>query len=292
MQITIDNFETFIDIHQEDDSEYKGIKTNWLQPKNMDISGGRLTIEEVDKIADFENHKDIITISGLTQETFEYFISKYGKQFRVIRFFKNKMVEDWSLLSTLPNLEYIYWFHNQRITKLWDMSNNTNLKAICLSDFSRLRKLDGIEKAPNLELFSLKDAVWDKNDIETYTCFKNTNIKFLHFGARKILDEDLSFVKEMPYLECFECSPYLFPTEKIAWVMANCPNIKGRAFNMFIDTFAYDKQSGSYDVPALCLTGKGKRKFVAANEAKKNKLAEEFMDMMDRYRGKEYYEVF
>ena len=39
-------------------------------------------------------------------------------------FFKNKGVEDWSLLGTLPELEGLYWFHNQKITKFWDMSRN------------------------------------------------------------------------------------------------------------------------------------------------------------------------
>ncbi len=291
MRITTENFDSFISGSWDYDKERDCHTGIWIHSDNMDVSGGRITNEEIDCLSTYEN-KETITISGLTQETFEYFINKYGSELRAVRFFKNKMVEDWSLLGTLPNIEYIYWFHNQRITKLWDMSNNLCLKGLCISDFSRLKKLDGIEKAPNLEWFSMRDAVWDKAEIETYTCFNNTNIKYLHFGAKKILDGDVSFVKNMSDLEYFECSPALFETEKIAWVMANCSTIKGCAFHIFIEDYMYNKESGQYDIPALRLTGKGKRCFRASDISKKNKLEEEFIHMMDMYRGKEYKEIF
>lgn len=43
-------------------------------------------------------------------DSFEYFIKTYGAQLKAIRFFKNKLVEDWSLLGTLHKLEYIHFF--------------------------------------------------------------------------------------------------------------------------------------------------------------------------------------
>ena len=291
MKITTENFEYFIDGSWDYDKE-KEIHTGiWIHPDKMDVSGGRITEKEIDRLALYEN-KEAITISGLTQETFEYFIKTYGKELRAVRFFKNKMVEDWSLLGTLPDIEYIHWFYNQRITKLWDMSGNTHLKGLCISDFTRLKNLDGVEKAPALEWFSMRDSVWDNTEVESYTCFRNTNVKYLHFGGKNIIDKDVSFVKNMPKLMCFDFAPNLFETEKIVWIMTNCSEVKGCALHTFIDDFMYNSETGAYDIPALCLPGKGKRCFKASDKAKMEKLQHELRQLMDKYRGRKYDEVF
>lgn len=86
---------------------------------------------------------------------------------KAIRFFKNKLVEDWSLLGTLPNLEYVDCFANQRISSLWDMSGNTSLTGLCIKDFSRLSSIEGIATAPALKEFIIGNAIWDKMVIES-----------------------------------------------------------------------------------------------------------------------------
>lgn len=288
--ITTENFPAFITGSWDYDREKDCHTGIWIHSDNMDVSGGRITKEEIDRLDGYE-HKEAITISGLTQDTFEYFIRRYGQELRAVRFFKNKMVEDWSLLGTLPQLEYVYWFHNQRIASLWDMSENVALKGLCISDFSRLKRLDGIWKAPNLEWFSFRDAVWDKNEVESYTCFAHTGIKYLHFGAKKILDEDVSFVTKMPKLERFDFNPSLFETEKIAWLMANCPKLEGCALHIFIDDWMLDKETKEYSIPALRLTGKGKRCFPATDEKKRKKLEDEFLRFMETYYKKDYPDI-
>ena len=79
------------------------------------------TVEDIDKLKLYPD-AEVVTISGLQQDTFEYFINTYGKQLKAIRFFKNKFVEDLSLLGTLPQLEYVHFFYNQRVTALWNMT--------------------------------------------------------------------------------------------------------------------------------------------------------------------------
>lgn len=291
MRISLDNFEDFISGSWDWDKEKETHTGIWIHPDSMDVSGGKITKAEIDRLAEYEN-KESLTISGLSQETFEYFIERYGKELRAVRFFKNKIVEDWSLLGNLPELEYVYWFHNQRITSLWDMSNNTALKGLCISDFTRLKSLDGINKAPYLEWFSMEDAVWDSTVVESYSCFAQSNVKYLRFGGKKIADGNLSFLSQMSQLECFDFASFHFETEKIAWVMANCLKVKGKSLNIFVKDWIYNKETGDYDIPALCVTGKGKRKFREDDIIKKEKLESEFIHMMENYRGKEYHEVF
>lgn len=139
-----------------------------------------------------------------------------------------------------------------------------------------------------------------KEEIDRLSMYENkealtisglTQETFEYF-IKKILDEDISFVAKMPNLECFDFNPNLFETEKIAWVMANCPEIKGSAFHIFVDDYMYNKESLEFDIPTLRLPGRGKRCFVATDIGKKNKLQKEFVQMMDKYRGKDYYDIF
>lgn len=109
LTVNIDNFKDFVNGSWDYDDKQQIHTSFWLKPKNMDVGGGIITIDEIDVLRDYP-YLDVITISGLKQDTFEYFINHYGKQFKAIRFFKNKLVNDWSLLGTLENLEFIYYF--------------------------------------------------------------------------------------------------------------------------------------------------------------------------------------
>lgn len=141
-------------VKQEWDYPGRGNGTRYTQlhlhAPDMDVTGGKIRISDIDELAKYLDIKSV-TISGLQQDTFEYFINTYRKQLRFIEFLKNKLVEDWSLLGTLPLLEGMTFFHNQRIEKMWDMSGNSSLRAVILEDFTRLHDLSGIEKAPALE---------------------------------------------------------------------------------------------------------------------------------------------
>ena len=122
MSINIDNF-----------SSTNGYDIDLRQ---KDVDGGKITIEQIDTIRQYPDAK-LIIISGLEQKTFEYLINEYGKQFKVISFWKNKGVEDLSSLSELVEIEYITYFFNQKATKLWNMSTNKALKGLELDDFTK-----------------------------------------------------------------------------------------------------------------------------------------------------------
>lgn len=142
-------------------NNFSSTKDYDIDLRQKDVGGGKITKEQIDAIKKYPNAKSII-ISGLEQKTFEYFISKYGNQFQAMSFWKNKGVEDLSLLSELDNIEFITYFFNQKATKLWDMRNNKALKGLEIDDFTRLYAIDEIEYAPALEVFNIGNAVWSK----------------------------------------------------------------------------------------------------------------------------------
>ena len=131
----------------------------WPESFYLTSKGERLTCDEIDQLADCPE-MDAIQIYGLRQDTFDYFLSRYGKQFKRIYFFKDNLVQDWSGLADLPDLECLFWYWNQRITNLWDMSNNRALKILHISDFTRLHDLSGIEKARSLRVLFVGDEIW------------------------------------------------------------------------------------------------------------------------------------
>ncbi|HIX68119.1 MAG TPA: hypothetical protein H9735_08405 [Candidatus Anaerostipes excrementavium] len=151
-----------------------------------EVDGGTISTKQIDTIRNFPDSKSII-ISGLKQDTFEYFINTYGRQFRAITFWKNKAVSDLSALSLLNNIEYISYFFNQRASELWDMTKNRKLVGLSLSDFSRLHLLKGIEKAHNLTNFYLYNRVEAKMEVESLKSIVNTSIKHFAWDGKRVL---------------------------------------------------------------------------------------------------------
>lgn len=97
--VTMDNFDL---------SSHDIYDINLVQ---KEVGGGIISFEQIDAIRDFPDSKSII-ISGLKQDTFEYFINTYGKQFQAITFWKNKGVSDLAALSLLSDIKYISYFSN------------------------------------------------------------------------------------------------------------------------------------------------------------------------------------
>jgi len=285
--ITLKNFPKFID--GSFDYAKGGHRSLVLYNENADIGGGRITERDIDVLKKYP-YLHTVTVAGLHQDTFEYFIRKYGKQLRAIRFFKNKLVEDWSLLGTLPGLEFVYWFHNQRMDRLWDMSGNRALKGLALDDFSRLHDLSGIERAPALKYFEIGDRVWPTSVVDSLEPLRGTGISHLSFTGKDITNKDLSVLWDMPYLTEFDFFSNHFTTEQVAWMVANKPRMKGRYLCATVET---TKLVDSVEVPAVLIVGKRKPLLTrAGNETRIRKYVAAFDELVTRYRDVPYGEAF
>ncbi len=249
-----------------------------VEQEDTDITGGRITFEEIDKINDFQSF-DKVMISGLRQDTFDYFVQTQAYKFQSIMFWKNKLVEDWSILSTLKDVKFIGYFHNQRITKLWDMTMNYNLEGLYISDFTRLHTLDGINKAPKLERLSFGDAVWNTSTLNDLKALEFTNIKEFHFGGKSITEEDILIYTRMPQLEILNFRTNLYSTEQLAWLVAKLPNVQGNSLKPYIK---FEKRNPEQDDILIC----GKRKpFLSSTKdsAKIEKYVTNFNKLVKQY---------
>ena len=286
------SFESFVNGDFDYDKTKKKHTSLWLHEEDMDIGGGKITIADIDKLKKYP-HIDVVTISGLKQDTFEYFIKTYGKQLKAISFFKNKFIEDLSLLGTLPQLEYIYFFANQRVTSLWDMTKNVSLTGLCIMDFSRLTSIKGVETAPALKEFRIGNEVWNTMAIDSFMPLANTKIQKLSFLGKNISDNDLSFLETLPELKVFNFATNIFTTEQVAWIAANCPLADGYALKGKVDCMLPDSNKHLVQVPHTIIVGKRKPILkVNGNEDKIKKYIDSFEKLKIKYKGIPYKVAF
>lgn len=248
-----------------------------VEQKNSDITGGYITRDEIDLIEAWEGVERVM-ISGLKQDTFDYFVQHHAHKFKAILFWKNKLVEDWSSLSTLKDVEFIGYFHNQRITKMWDMTGNHALKGLSISDFTRLHSLDGIQKAPALERLHFGDAVWPASVLDDLKPLEGSRLKEFTFSGKKIKDEDISVFTTMPNLEVMNSPTNHYTTEQLAWLVAKLPHVEGYTLKPYIQLENRDEK----DV-LIC----GKRKpFLSSGKdaAKIQKYADKFEELVRQYK--------
>ena len=284
------SFDSFVHGSFDYDPKTESHTCLWLREEQMDIGGGKISIADIDKLKDYPD-TDVVRISGLRQDTFEYFIQTYGSQLKAISFFKNKFIEDWSLLGTLPDLEYLYFFANQRITSLWDMRANRSLTGLCIEDFTRLSSIEGIQTAPALREFRIGNAIWNTMTLDSLTPLANSRIETFWFYGRSIADNDFSFLSDMPNLKQFDFPTNMLSTEQVAWIAANFPQLEGYALRAKIDTDLFN--SPLNDVPGVIIVGKRKPALIInGNEKRIEKYVRVFEELTKKYKGMPYKVAF
>ena len=289
MKNLIFSFEAFIDGSFDLDPVTGEHASLWLRCEK-DV-GGRITKKEIDKLKD-RREIDVVTISGLRQDTFEYFIKTYGKQFRAIRFFKNRFVQDWSLLAELSDVEYLDLFMNHCMTALWDVGRNKSLTGLRIMDFSKLTSIDGIASAPALRAFMIGNAARERMKLDSLMPLAGSGVEKLVFTGKDVLDKDLSFLADMPRLKVFDFPSNLYLTEQVAWISANFPSLTGYAIRPYIE-FAEKVLGGADRPPDHLIIGKSKPFLqLPGHEQRLRSYAEAFEAMKKRCAGKSYAEVF
>lgn len=253
----------------------------WLREEKMDVGGGKISRNDIDKLKNYENC-DRVMISGLRQDTFEYFIEEYGPSLKYVYFFKNKLVEDFSALETCTNLVYVRFFHNQRAEKLWNMTKNINLQGLDISDFTRLHYLNGVETAPSLQHLSFGDAVWSTSYLHDINILRSCKLKSFDFSGKAIENIDLQVFADMPELEYLDFPTNLLETEEIAQLVASRPEVKGYALRPYVKF-----ERNDYNEKDILIIGK-RKPFLNSkkDELKIKNYVENFENLVTLYRGK------
>ena len=247
-----------------------------LDLRQSEVDGGVISYEQIDTINDYPDAKSIV-ISGLKQDTFSYFIQKYGNRFEAISFWKNKSVEDLTLLGTLKNIKYINWFFNQRATSLWDMSDNDNLLGLGIYDFSRLHDISQIGTSKSLRSLCLGDMVWAGMVIPSFKPILNTGIIHFEWCGKCVEDNDYLCLSQSN-IEVLDINPTRFTLEELTDLLAGFPeSLKGTITKPYVTSGIKDKD-GYRQYYFLC---KNKRKCLKGQDDERfQKYLEEFEEML------------
>ena len=250
--------------------------------RQKEVDGGRITKEQIDTIASYPDAKSI-QISGLDQDTFEYFIDKYGERFQAISFWKNKRVKDLSKLSRLREVEYIRFFHNQYVKELWDLSQNTKLKVLALYDMTKLRSISGLERARSLEVFDLGNYTWGTMEIDSLKPLVNSNVKCFAWYGKKVKDGDFLCLAKSK-IKVLDMNVSTFSMGDLAKILAAFPeNLEGKVTKPYIECTVQEKG----DFTTLWYLCKHKGRYVkGSDDALFEKYLASFRKLLEKERAR------
>ena len=260
------------------DAKFENFDINLVQ---KEVGGGVVTVTQIDKAIESNPNAKSIIISGLKQDTFDYFVNKFGNQFEAISFWKNKLVSDLTSLESLDKVKYINYFFNQKATSLWDMKGNKNLTGLYISDFSKLHNINEIETAPVLDFFSIGDAVWAHTEIESLKPIARSVVKHFECYAG-VLDNDYKCLANGNLLE-LDMNPTQFTIEELAELLSLFPvSLRGTITKPYVEKGIKDVNGTYTKFYFLC---KGKKRCIEGKDDERfAKYLKEFDELLNKKR--------
>lgn len=144
------------------------------------------------------------------------------------------LAKDLTILEILDKTETIILNWNTKTTALWDISKNTSLKTLEITDFSKLEEIDQLSlgtQISNLTLGGGYDKPLKIKSIKPLISLKN--LKYLGLTNIKIEEDTLQPIGELKDLELLEISNQ-FVTKEYAWLATRLPKTKCNMFEATI----------------------------------------------------------
>lgn len=239
-----------------------------------------MTPDDVDYEMAQGKHPEILEICGMNQESLEYFVQHYGKTYRYLSFFKCQLIRDFSPLEDLSNLEEVSLYWNIRSDRLWDMSKNTSLNTISISDAKRMTlKPELLKTSPTLERVFLCGSTFNNFNVESLDCFAGMpSLRQLALYCIRLQDKRMDALNTLPKLERFDFDAGMLTTEEIAWIVAKYPHLAGRSL------CAYNKEDAILNDVRVC----GFRKpglDLPQHQKRLDKYVAQFNALVEQYRN-------
>lgn len=255
-----------------DDSYKRLYPTRPKENKSGALNPCNMTPDDVDYEMGFGKNPEILQINGMNQESFEYFVLHYAKNYRYLNFTHCQLIRDFSPLEDLYKLERVWIDWNIRADKLWDMSKNTSLNHIRILDCKKItRAPELLSTSSTLEEVGICGSIFNSFPMESMDIFgKLPNLRSLDLFQIKPLDKRLDFLKYAKNLEEFNFDPGMLTTEEIAWIVAKYPHLTGRCLGPYEGNLnGVDVRISGYRKPTLWIPEQNNRlnKYIADFDA-------------------------
>ena len=250
--------------------------------KGDSLSPCCMTSDDVDYEMSTGKHPEILEICGMNQQSLEYFVQHYGKSYRYLSFFKCQLIQDFSPLEDLDNLEEVSLYWNIRADKLWDFNKNASLRTISISDAKKMTLNPELLKTSNvLETVCFSGSIFNNYPMESLECFAGMPaLKHLWLNNIRLNNKSLDALKSMPALERFDFDAGMFTTEEIAWIVAKYPDLSGKCL------CAYNKEDALLNDVRVC----GFRKpglDLPQHQKRLDKYIAQFNALVEKYKNEE-----
>ena len=241
-----------------------------------------MTPDDVDYEMSTGKNREILEICGMNQQSLEYFVQHYGKTYRYLSFFKCQLIQDFSPLEDLENLEEVSLYWNIRADKLWNFDKNISLKAIGISDAKKLTlNPELLRTSKVLETVCFSGSIFNNYPMESLECFAGmSSLKHLWLNNIRLNNKDLSVLKSLNALERFDFDAGMLTTEEIAWIVAKYPDLSGKCL------CAYNKEDALLNDVRVC----GFRKpglDLPQHQKRLDKYIAQFDALVEKYRNEE-----
>lgn len=239
-----------------------------------------MTPDDVDYEMGFGKNPEILEICGMNQESLEYFVLHHAKSYRFLSFFKCQLIQDFSPLEDLPNLEEVNVYWNIRADKLWNFSRNDSLRTISISDAKKLTlNPDLLKTSQVLENVLFSGSIFTNYPMESLDCFSDMPaLKYLWLNNIRLNDRSMNALKTLPSLERFDFDAGMLTTEEIAWIVAKYPQLSGKCL------CAYNKEDALLNDVRVC----GFRKpglDLPQHQKRLDKYVAQFNELVEKYRN-------
>ena len=207
-----------------------------------------MSLDDVDYEMSSPKDKRVLQLCGMNQESFEYFVERYGETYEVLHFFKCQLISDFSPLAGLKKLKAVRIDWNIRSGGLWDMRENGALTHLMIVDCKRMtRSLPSLSTGKRLRCVRVSGSIFENYPLESLSVFAHMPcLESIHLRNLKIGSRCVDFLKTLPKLTEFNFDAGMFTTEEIAYMCARYPHIHGTAL------CAYNKEDAVLNDVRVC----------------------------------------
>lgn len=222
-----------------------------------------MTPDDVDYEMEQGKHPEILEVCGMNQKSLEHFVSRCGKSYRFLSFFKCQMIKDFSPLEDLARLEQVRIYWNIGTDRLWNFSCNTALNTLRIADCKKITKHPMLlATSPTLETVSIRGDLFNRFPMDDLNVFGDMpNLRHLQLHYIRPLDKNMDFLSKAPKLERFDFDAGMLTTEEIAWIVAKYPHLQGVSLRAYDDEYieAGEVRICGFRKPTLYLPEQQKR---------------------------------
>lgn len=230
-----------------------------------------------------------LTISGLRQDTFEYFITEFAHQFEKINFWKCPQVSDLSPLEDLDKVNAISWFWNTKSTALWNFNKNKRLSILHIRDFQNVKTIQPLSQSSTLREITLSGGLWKKSTIDCLVPLSSIDTLEVLTFSTKVSDGSIEPIARINHLKELYFPSNVFTTEQVAWLTAK---LSGRVKSDILSPYRtidnpYINQKG--EVLDTNVIGKRKPILDSKKSAQKlEKYVNNFNELVEHYKTNPY----